>query len=96
MEMLLVTWYILHLPLLILFIIYDVGYYYFGALILISSGFYHLVKRKGNRKSLATYFVVTIIGYIFIIVMILNLKQPKQIISTDQNTRWLIASKNHI
>jgi Kef-type K+ transport system membrane component KefB len=93
MDILLVTWYTLHLPLLILFIILNVGYYYFAALVLITSGIYHLVKRKCDRKSLATYFVLTIIGYVFIIAVLLNLKQPDPVMSAGQDSRWLVAAK---
>jgi hypothetical protein len=91
MELLLVTWYVLHLPLLILFLTQKVGYFYFSGLVIVTSGIYHLVKRKGNRKSLATYYIVTIIGYLFIIALLLNIKQPDPIMSEHQSTRWLVA-----
>ncbi|RYF99501.1 MAG: hypothetical protein EOO02_16785 [Chitinophagaceae bacterium] len=91
MEFLLVTWYCLHVPLLILFISQKVGYYYYIFLILISSAIYHLVRKRGNRQSLSTYFVITILGYLIIMAIILSSAKPDRILSNDGDTRWLVA-----
>jgi fatty acid desaturase len=94
MEILLVTWYTLHFPLLILFIILNVGYYYFAFLVLISGGIYHLAKRRADKKVLATYFVSAIIGYVIIIAVLLTFKQQEPVMPTGQDSGWLVAKRH--